>query len=78
MVTGYKFSDEPKIAERLQRRCREEMKLRLLQDIRVDLAVCQLEGWPPLEYIDELLEMIEGLKHADNREKNQRTQTVPK
>jgi len=50
----------------LQRKSREEMKLRLLQDIRTDMAVCKVEGWNPLEYIDELIELLKGLKHADS------------
>jgi len=69
-MNGYSFSNEPGLAERLQRKSREEMKLWLLQDIRTDMAVCKVEGWNPLEYIDELIELLEGLKHADNRAEN--------
>ena len=46
----------------LNRVCRESMKERLLRDILVDLAVCELEGWDKLEYIDELHALLESLK----------------
>jgi len=69
-MNGYSFSNEPGLAERLQRKSREEMKLRLLRDIRMDMAACKVEGWNPVEYIDELIELLEGLKHADNRAEN--------
>jgi len=47
-------------AKRLNDLAREEMKLRLLQDIRFDLEVCRLEGWPYREYLLELKEIIDG------------------
>lgn len=44
---------------------RETMKYRLLRDIRVDLQICELEGWSKIEYLDELREMINQL--GENR-----------
>ncbi|MBQ1574140.1 MAG: hypothetical protein IIZ78_23700 [Clostridiales bacterium] len=44
---------------------RETMKYRLLRDIRVDLQICELEGWNKTEYLDELKEMINQL--GENR-----------
>ena len=46
----------------LNRLAREKMKYRLLADIRADLMVCELEGWDKLEYLDELLELIQQLR----------------
>lgn len=40
---------------------REKMKYRLLADIRVDLVICELEGWDKLEYLNELKDMINVL-----------------
>lgn len=37
------------------------MKYRLLADIRFDLAVCEIEGWNKLEYLNELKSMINEL-----------------
>lgn len=45
----------------LNRLAREKMKLRLLNDIMVDLTICQIEGWDKLEYLAELKELINGI-----------------
>ena len=43
------------------RLAREKMK-RLPADIRMDLMVCELEGWDKLEYLDELLALVQELR----------------
>lgn len=48
-------------AKALNRLAREQMKLRLLADIAVDMQVCGLEGHDPAEYVDELLEEVERI-----------------
>ena len=45
----------------LQRRAREEMKERLLQDILCDITVCGLMGTDKMEYINELKELVKNL-----------------
>ena len=45
-------------APSLNRLAREQMKLRLLQDIRTDMMVCEIEGWDKAEYLNELKELI--------------------
>ena len=45
-------------ASTLNRLAREQMKLRLMQDIRTDLVVCEIEGWDKMEYLNELKELI--------------------
>lgn len=45
-------------APTLNRLAREQMKLRLMQDIRTDLVVCEIEGWDKTEYLNELKELI--------------------
>ena len=40
---------------------RHQMICRLLKDILIDLTVCQLEGWPPDEYINILKGEIDNL-----------------
>lgn len=44
----------------LNRLAREQMKLRLLNDIRLDLAICEIEGLPKAEFITELLDLVKG------------------
>lgn len=40
---------------------RKKFEQKLLADIRVDLIVCEIEGWNKLEYIEELKNLINGL-----------------
>ena len=47
-------------APSLNRLAREEMKLKLMQDIRTDLMVCEIEGWDKMGYLNELKELIDG------------------
>ncbi len=42
----------------LNQKAREELKLKLLIDISIDLQVCELEGWPVKDYLLELQELI--------------------
>lgn len=54
--------DTPATRRAFNRLAREKMKLRLLADIRMDLMICELEGWSKLEYLDELLALVQELK----------------
>ena len=59
-MAGITFTDKqgPKALNRL---AREQMKRRLLADILADMQVCELEGWDKLEYLNELMEMLDSL-----------------
>lgn len=48
------------IGQILNQLAREQMKLRLMQDIRVDIEVCKLEGINYKDYLLELKDMIDG------------------
>lgn len=50
----------------LNRVAREQMKLRLLGDIRVDIEVCKLEGIDYKEYLLELKEIIDSFLTVSN------------
>lgn len=54
--------DTPATRQAFNRLAREKMKLRLLADIRMDLMVCEIEGWDKLEYLDELLALVQELR----------------
>lgn len=54
--------DTPATRRAFNRLAREKMKLRLLADIRMDLMVCEIEGWSMLEYLDELLALVQELR----------------
>jgi hypothetical protein len=45
---------------------RKKFEMKLLADIRVDLMVCELEGWDKTEYIKELQSLINGLGSSSN------------
>lgn len=53
--------DTPEARKALNNLAREQIKLRLLADISLDLAVCEIEGWNKLEYLNELKSMIDDL-----------------
>lgn len=40
---------------------RKKFEERLLNDIMVDLMICEIEGWGKVEYINELKRLIGGL-----------------
>ena len=40
---------------------RERFKLRLLNDIRCDLMICEIEGWGKMEYINEMKRLINDI-----------------
>ena len=50
----------------LNRLAREQMKLRLMQDIRMDITVCQQEGIDYKPYLRELNEIIDGFLMVKN------------
>ena len=54
-------------APSLNRLAREQMKLRLMQDIRTDLIVCEIEGWNKMEYLNELKALIDGFVERTER-----------
>jgi hypothetical protein len=45
---------------------RKKFEQKLLADIRVDLMVCEIEGWNKLEYLEELKSLINGLGSSSN------------
>ena len=60
MSDGLIIPDE-ETAKALNNIARHEMMLKLLNDIRVDLLICEIEGWDKKEYLEELKKMITAL-----------------
>lgn len=60
MSDGLIIPDE-ETAKTLNNLARHEMMLKLLNDIRVDLLICEIEGWDKKEYLEELKKMITAL-----------------
>lgn len=44
---------------------REQMKMKLLNDLRFDIEVCRLEGWDYKTYLLELKNIIDGFLGGD-------------
>lgn len=40
---------------------RHKAIVRLLADIRIDLEICELEGWDKTEYINKLKELLDSI-----------------
>lgn len=57
-------------ARALNTLAREELKLRLLADIRIDIQICQLEGWDYKEYLLELKKLIDSFLKKKKSKKN--------
>lgn len=54
------------IAKTVNDLARARLKQKLLADILVDLTICEIEGWPKMDYIKELQNMLNeiGAKHT--------------
>ena len=62
---GILFSEEKETAKALNDLARHELYLRILQDIRVDIEICKLEGWDFKEHLRNLKSMIDGFLKED-------------
>lgn len=56
---------EQETRKALNNLARHRMICRLLADIRIDLEICELEGWDKMEYIRTLQKEIGGMRDAD-------------
>lgn len=58
MMNKYKFENHAENSYALQKLARYEMLCRFEQDILLDIAVCELEGWEKMEFIKLIQEKI--------------------
>lgn len=47
---------------------RHKAIVRLLADVRIDLGICELEGWDKMEYINMLKTMLDSIGKRDGEE----------
>lgn len=57
-------------ARALNTLAREQLKHRLLADIRIDIQICQLESWDYKEYLLELKKLIDSFLKKKKSKKN--------
>ena len=55
----FEEEDAPRMLNKL---AREEMKELVMRDILCDMAVCEIEGWDKLEYLDDLIATVTRLR----------------
>ena len=60
MKKSWKIPQNKECAKALNTLAREQLKQRLLADIRIDIQVCQIEGWDYKEYLQQLKELIDS------------------
>lgn len=64
------FVPDQQTAKSLNKLARHQMIHKLMADIRLDLAVCEIEGWDKREYIDMLYKELRGLEDACDQSRN--------
>ena len=57
-MMGVQLDNNPQTPYKLQQLARLKMITKLETDILADMAVCDIEGWDKLEYINQLKEVI--------------------
>lgn len=57
--------DTPDTRKAINTLARYQMRTRLLNDIRFDLAVCDIEGWDKREYINQLQDLLNGFETGE-------------
>lgn len=59
------MKENKEYARQLNVLAREQLKIRLLCDIKMDIEICQLEGWDYKEYLLELKKLIDGFLYKN-------------
>lgn len=70
MKKSWNIIKNKECARALNTLAREQLKTRLLADIRIDIQICQLEGWDYKEYLLELKKLIDCFLKKKKSKKN--------
>ena len=60
-MSGYVLDGDKDTPKRLNDLARHQTITRLYNDILIDLAICDIEGWDKMEYLNQILTEIEGI-----------------
>ena len=63
MKKNYIFHSDA--AFEMQQLAREQMKLKLLADVAMDMTICKIERWDHKKYILEIIEILESIVNRD-------------
>ena len=58
---------DKKTAKTANELARKKFQEKILQDIRVDLMICEIEGWDKSEYIQEIKKLINSIGERDEK-----------
>ena len=62
MKKSYAIEQKKETARAMQELARHEMIVRLEQDILMDMAICDIEGWDKMEFINQIGELIDHFR----------------
>lgn len=60
-MSGGVIIPDKETARALNDLARHQATMRILADIRMDMEICELEGWNKLEYINQLKQLLDSL-----------------
>ena len=60
-------------ARALNELARHKAIVRILNDIRIDMEICEIEGWDKNEYLNLIRELLNSIGGKDNERLNQQT-----
>lgn len=60
-MSGVVLDGNPQTPKALNDLARHQMILKLLQDIRTDMMICEFEGWDKMEFLNMIKDTVNGL-----------------
>ena len=61
-MSGGLIIPDKETAKALNDLARHKAILRLLNDVRIDMEICEIEGWDKREYLNWLKELIDSME----------------
>lgn len=65
-MNGGGIIPDKQTAKRLNDLARHRAILRLLSDIRIDMEICEIEGWDKTEYINDIKSILNSIGRTEN------------
>ena len=73
-MNGGLIIPDKKTANALNDLARHTAIVRILNDIRMDMEICEIEGWDKTEYIKQLKKLLDSIGQEEQSERfNQQT-----
>lgn len=60
-MSGGLIIPDKETAKALNDLARHTAILRILKDVRIDLEICEIEGWDKMEYIKQLKKLLDSI-----------------